>query len=223
MELRDPITTEKVAYWFFRLNGCLTIINFIVHPDLISPGEPRSQRTDVDILATRFPHRCELYTSGNPMKDHKVFLNVKKIDIILAEVKIGRCELNGPWVNRPAENIHRVLYAIGAFPEEKVPEVGEEIYKNCYYENDSFVVRLFAIGKRKNEHLSLKIVQLTWEEILKFIYWRFKKYQKQKAQHEQWDNVGKTLYELSKTHDEDSFIKTVMEEMEKNQKVARYF
>jgi hypothetical protein len=27
------LPTEKVAYWFFRLNGCLTIENFVVHPD----------------------------------------------------------------------------------------------------------------------------------------------------------------------------------------------
>ena len=27
------LNSERVAYWFFRLNGCLTIENFIVHPD----------------------------------------------------------------------------------------------------------------------------------------------------------------------------------------------
>jgi len=26
----DP---EKIAYWFFRLNGCFTFENLIVHPD----------------------------------------------------------------------------------------------------------------------------------------------------------------------------------------------
>ena len=28
--------TEQVAYWFFRLNGCFTFVNFVVHPD--GPG-----------------------------------------------------------------------------------------------------------------------------------------------------------------------------------------
>jgi len=59
------ISPEKVAYWFFRLNGCLTLVNFVVHPDLIRRDEPRSQWTDVDILAIRFPHRKELLTSGD--------------------------------------------------------------------------------------------------------------------------------------------------------------
>lgn len=81
----------------FRLNGCLTIVNFIVHPDLIRPDEPRDQRTDADILAVRFPHRCELFTSGQPMRDHEVFDSGGLIDLVIAEVKHGRCRLNGPW------------------------------------------------------------------------------------------------------------------------------
>jgi hypothetical protein len=27
------LPTEKVAYWYFLLNGCLTIENFVVHPE----------------------------------------------------------------------------------------------------------------------------------------------------------------------------------------------
>ena len=104
------ISPESVAYWFFRLNGCLTIVNFVVHPDLTQEDEPRSQRTDVDILAVRFPHRCELFTSGKPMKDHKVFESTNLIDIVIAEVKHGRCNLNGPWIKKSDQNMHRILY-----------------------------------------------------------------------------------------------------------------
>ena len=44
------IKTEQLAYWFFRLNGCLTIVNFLVH------GERRGREgTDADILAIRLP------------------------------------------------------------------------------------------------------------------------------------------------------------------------
>ena len=35
---------------FFRLNGCLTTENFVVHPD-----GGRDQRTVADILGVRFP------------------------------------------------------------------------------------------------------------------------------------------------------------------------
>ena len=54
----DP---EKVAYWYFRLNGFLQIENFVVHPE-----RRGGQRTDADLLAVRFRHRAErLFGSPN--------------------------------------------------------------------------------------------------------------------------------------------------------------
>lgn len=38
------INPEQVAFWFFRLNGCATIVNFVVHPDRRAP----SRRNNVD-------------------------------------------------------------------------------------------------------------------------------------------------------------------------------
>jgi len=198
----DP---EEVAYWFFRLNGCLTIKNFVVHPD--SRG---GQRTEVDILAVRFPYRCELITSRKPMRDHEVFKSCNLIDIMIAEVKRVDCEINGPWTNRPDENMHRVLYAIGAFKKDDVPKVAESLYDEGYYQDDNFRVRIFAIGSRKNSDLEKdlpKVVQITWDEILGFIHDRFKKYQDLKADHPQWDRIGNFLYETSKSfHNKVEFI-----------------
>ena len=74
---------EDVAYWYFRLNGCLTIQNFVIHPDWGS-----DQRTDVDIIAVRFPQREELLR--NSMRDDgKLFPDRTRIRIIFAEVKTG--------------------------------------------------------------------------------------------------------------------------------------
>jgi hypothetical protein len=50
----DRLDPEKVAYWYFRLNGFLQIENFIVHPE-----RRGGQRTDADLLAVRFPYRAE--------------------------------------------------------------------------------------------------------------------------------------------------------------------
>jgi len=208
------VSPESVAYWFFRLNGCLTIVNFIVHPDLIQRDEPRSQRTDVDILAVRFPHRCELFTSGQPMRDHKVFDSAGLIDIVIAEVKFGRCNLNGPWIKPPDENMHRVLYAVGAFDTCYVPTVAESLYRDGYYSDHMFRVRLFAIGSEENGRLPPKVVQLTWDEILRFIHHRLTAYKEHKAQHEQWDCVGKHLYRLSTKLPIDEFVGTVKASME---------
>ncbi len=50
----DDLDREKVAYWYFRLNGFLQIENFVIHSKRRS-----SQRTDADLLAVRFPYRAE--------------------------------------------------------------------------------------------------------------------------------------------------------------------
>jgi hypothetical protein len=205
-QVSPKINPEKVAYWFFRLNGCLTIVNFVVHPDI-----GRSQRTEVDILAVRFPYRCELITSGKPMKDHEVFKSSDLIDIVIAEVKTSYCDINGPWTNRPDENMHRVLYAIGAFKKDDVPKVAESLYNEGYYHDDNFRVRIIAIGSRKNSNLEKdlpKVVQITWDEILGFIYDRFNEYRDPKAHHPQWDWIGKFLYKTSTSlRNKDEFIK----------------
>lgn len=74
------IDPENLAYWYFRINGFFTMTNFIIHPDY-----GRKQRTDVDIMAVRFPYRAELLE--NTMKDDDIFFYEKnRIYLILAEV-----------------------------------------------------------------------------------------------------------------------------------------
>lgn len=209
------ISPEKIAYWFFRLNGCLTIVNFIVHPDLIQQDELRSQRTDVDILAVRFPYRCELFTSGQPMQDHGVFDSRGLIDLVIAEVKHGPCRLNGPWTRLPDQNIHRVLYAVGAFDKAHVPAVAESLYRHGYYSNEQLRVRLFAIGRQKSGQLPPSVVQLTWEEVLRFVYHRLSTYREHKSQHDQWDSVGRCLYSLSTKVSADKFVSMIESSMDR--------
>jgi len=110
------------------------------------------------------------------MKDHEVFESSDLIDIVIAEVKTSYCDINGPWTNKPDENMHRVLYAIGAFKKDDVPRVAGSLYNEGYYHDDNFRVRIFAIGSRKNSSLERdlpNVVQITWDEILGFIYDRF--------------------------------------------------
>lgn len=56
--VRDPkvqyLAPERVAYWYFRLNGFFQMENVVVHP-----ARCGSQRTDADLLAVRFPYRAE--------------------------------------------------------------------------------------------------------------------------------------------------------------------
>jgi hypothetical protein len=196
--------TIPVAYWFFRLNGCLTITNFIVHPE-----KRGSQRTEADILGVRFPYRCELKVSSHPMEDYKEFLKFpNKIQIIFAELTKGKCKLNKPYLQPKKKNIESILYALGVFPENCVDKVAKEIYNNQFYEDENIVFRFFAIGKEKRDTLKSKVVQLTWNEILVFIYNRMKEYYRQKVNHQQWDEYGHQLYDDSIKSSQDDFIKT---------------
>jgi hypothetical protein len=72
VERLDP---EKVAYWYFRLNGFLQVENFVVHP-----GRRGSQRTDADLLGVRFLHRAEfLLHHPEPLRDDEGTLRVSSV------------------------------------------------------------------------------------------------------------------------------------------------
>src|SRR6266403_1355615 len=92
----DHLDPEKVAYWYFRLNGFLQIENFVVHR-----ARRGGQRTDADLLAVRFPYRAELLLDQpeQPMPDdvNTLDLSPHLIDVVIAEVKTNQpCTLNGP-------------------------------------------------------------------------------------------------------------------------------
>jgi len=184
------IESEHLAYWYLRFNGFLCAANFIVHPDF--GGE---QRTDVDIIGVRFPHRAELL--NNSMKDDKPFCEIDKPYIIIAEVKKRECNLNGPWVLPERQNMQRVLRAIGAIPYDEIDQASESIYKTGVFSNSFYYISLCCFGESFNQVISdqLSLVpQKLWDEVLSFIYERFSLYHCQKASHGQWELRGRELW-----------------------------
>lgn len=184
------IKSEDLAYWFLRLNGFLTIQNFIVHPD-----EGACQRTDVDLVAVRFPFRSEL--ASNPMKDFHTFSEIKKPLVLFTEVKRGRCRINGPWTARSKENMQRVLRAIGTHDPSKINEIASSLYDTGIFEDNAYSISLLSIGKDLNLELQQRyprVNQILFTEILKFVYERFDKYPDRKADHHQWETNGKNLW-----------------------------
>jgi hypothetical protein len=181
---------EKTAYWFLRLNGFLTVTNFVVHPD-----RGHQQRTDVDILGCRFPYRQEL--QDDPMIDYELFTRFEnKIVIVLAEVKSGLCKLNGPWTKPGKRNMQRVLQAIGCVQLDDIEKVATHLYESGFYEDNTFVIKNICFGSDKNDDLITRykdVPQITWEEVLDFIYDRFVHYRHQKSGHSQWDEYGHYL------------------------------
>jgi hypothetical protein len=186
------IRAENLGYWYLRLNGFLTIPNFIVHPD-----QGRNQETDVDLLAVRFPYRAEL----RRMKDDEVFSHIReKAYLALAEVKAGICTLNGPWTNPTRQNMQRVLRALGAFPETENELVAAALYKQGWHKSQLYYVSLVCLGGVESDEISAnypKVSQITWPRALSFIYNRFHDYRHQKVSHGQWDQAGHDLWNFA--------------------------
>ena len=194
------IQAEYLAYWYLRLNGFLTIPNFVVHPDT-----GRNQETDVDVLGVRFPHRAE--NLNNPMKDDVYFTRVRnKSLVIIAEVKKRQCDLNGPWTNPGRQNMLRILRAIGAFPEPESDCVAATLYEQGFYESQLYYVSLLCLGGERNNELATrysKVPQILWPEVLGFIYRRFHEYRNQKVSHPQWDTTGQKLWNIYEQSDDE--------------------
>ena len=143
-----PLNSERVAYWYFRLNGFLQIENFVVHP-----GRKGSQRTDADLLGVRFPNRREfLFDHDNHMRDDIDWLRLAtdRIDVVIAEVKTnGACRLNGPWTDEDKRNVDRVLAAIGCLHEDKIRTAATAIYEIGAYREERLQIRLVAVGRTR--------------------------------------------------------------------------
>ncbi|MCP3386208.1 hypothetical protein NLM31_38090 [Bradyrhizobium sp. CCGUVB4N] len=200
MQAGEYFNPEKVAYWYFRLNGFLQIENFVVHPE-----RRGSQRTDADLLAVRFPYRAErLFDDPNDiMADdvQQLALSDKLIDIVIAEVKTNQpCTLNGPWTRRDRLNVHRVLAAIGCLPSDRIETAAADIYRAGFHRSDTLRVRLVAVGRDRSEEIAAaypEVTQLRWIGMLAFIWERFHRYRRQKAQVDQWDPEGLKIKELA--------------------------
>jgi hypothetical protein len=199
---------ERVAYWYFRLNGFLQIENFIVHPD-----RHGSQRTDADLLGVRFGYRKEFAFNERGavmIDDDRLRLSTCFDDIVIAEVKTNQpCTLNGPWTKRDRRNVHRVLAAIGCLPERTIPEAAEAIYNQGSAVLGRIRISLVAIGRNRSQELDHrypKVLQLTWDDVLRVVWDRFDRFREQKRHVDQWDNCGKRLRQEAENASSDEFV-----------------
>ena len=192
------ITQEKIAYWFFRLNGCFTFENFVVHPESRGP-----QKTDIDIIALRFPYRQELKTSDHPMKDHQIFHDQDNhASVFFVEVKRNRGSINPSWRN--PQNMQSVLNAIGVLHNKNIKTASETLCRDYKFRQKEVSISFVKVGKTCSSNHDIPL--LTWDEILRWIHSRYVDYKEQKADHEQWDGIGTDLYELATEKSADAFV-----------------
>jgi len=184
---------EELAQWYFRLNGFWTLPNFVLHPN-----RPGSQRTDVDIIGIRFPHRRELSSDAI---DDELFAQQRRPYLLLAEVKSSYVALNKAWTDESRENIQAILRAVGIFETQRVEEVACALYScGIWKPDDDVVCSLFLVGdciRRELPGRYLGVPHRNWDEVLAFIHGRFRRFDKVKTQNDQWGPAGKELWELS--------------------------
>lgn len=182
---------ERLAYWYFRLNGFLTTENFVVHPD-----QGGGQRTDADLLAVRFNHRTENFSQ--PMQDDpRISESDRFVNVVIAEVKTGRCDLNGPWTKPAKQNMERVLSAIGCVDSMSRMAAAASLYERGAWRDERVSIRLFALGQDKSVLLVGGEQQITWTEVIQFCIDRFTAYKRQKSSVGQWSDDGLELQRLA--------------------------
>jgi len=138
--------SERLAAWYLRLTGYLTIPAFILHR---SGG---GQRTEVDVIGVRFPHRDEFGVGD--VDDDALGYSRDCVHVILAEVKLADAQLNETWTNASKGNIHGILQAIGFVPKEDVGDVAEQLCREGRATYRTMTFSLAAIGETQS--LSLR-------------------------------------------------------------------
>jgi hypothetical protein len=204
------ILSERLAYWFLRLNGFVTTTNFLVHPD---EGR-RGQHTEVDVMAVRFPHRKE--NRARPMQDDARLVDEERIQVLLAEAKLTKSRFNQSWLDPKRGNLQRILAALGVFEAKLLEHVCDGLYKSGEWTDGKYWVRLAAFAERHNRTLANGpwdgVPQFQWKEhVLPFIHERFWTYQNEKWYHGQWDDDAKALFRTMLVHGGDvaAFIEDV--------------
>jgi len=131
---------------------------------------------------------------------------------MIAEVKRGRCSLNGPW--KDLDNLDYALGAIGF--RSDVDDVSKSLQHTGSYLDGDHRVRLFAIGRSSDENLPKGVAQIMWDRVAVFIYERFRTKRYMKADHDQWDLYGKKLFALAIQAESDNraFVRAVVDRFE---------
>lgn len=194
------IKAEALAQWYFRLNGFLTIPNFILH-------RPGGQRTEVDVIGVRFPHRSELTADKI---DEPEFRRSKPY-LVLAEAKTNRIDLNRPWVNPEGGVIEDILKAVGVHGQESIPSIAQALREVGEHENSALYTSLCFVGDFIAEDVRQRFRQVpsrSWDDVLRFIHNRFTRFDRFKTQVDQWDDVGRELWRLwLESEDYESFAR----------------
>ena len=145
-------TAVALVQSYLYMNGYFTVTEYPVL-ELMEDGEYRTV-TDVDVLAVRIPGAGR---SGGEVGgtfagvDPDLDVDLDRIDLIIAEVKEGRADLNSSA--RDPKVLRAALDRFGALGEERVSRVISELLRDGEADHpDGPRVRLMAFGARPPTH-----------------------------------------------------------------------
>jgi len=165
--------------------------NVIIHP-AVGPG---SQKTEIDLLGVRFPHRQE-----EEMQDDQKFTKVNYPYIVMVEIKTKGSCLNPSWTDPKRGNAERFLRFIGPYPEADVPRIAKCLYADGCYEDTRAKISFVMVGDTAENEVKArwkKVLCFDWDAIGRFIHKRLTTTLSVKTDHRQWDATGQLLYSLA--------------------------
>ena len=141
-------TAVGLVQSYLYMNGYFTVTEYPVL-ELIADGEYRSV-TDVDVLALRIPgagRTSEPVGSGVVAIDPALDVDLDRVDLIIAEVKEGKAELNSSA--RDPRVLRAALNRFGAVPDDRIAAVIQQLLEDGEAEHPAGArVRLMAFGSR---------------------------------------------------------------------------
>ncbi len=141
-------TAVGLVQSYLYMNGYFTVTEYPIL-ELMDDGEYRSV-TDVDMLALRIPGagRGRSDTELSVLSvDPALDIDLDRVDLIIAEVKEGRAELNASA--RDPKVLRAALNRFGAVPEERIVAVIDQLLEDGEAEHPAGArVRLMSFGSR---------------------------------------------------------------------------
>jgi hypothetical protein len=141
-------TAVGLVQSYLYMNGYFTVTEYPVL-ELMADGEYRTV-TDVDMLALRIPGAGRRSSDADVSvlsTDPNLEIDLDRIDLIIAEVKEGRAELNASA--RDPKVLRAALNRFGAVPDARIRPVIDQLLEDGEAEHpDGARVRLMSFGSR---------------------------------------------------------------------------
>jgi hypothetical protein len=163
-------TAVGLVQSYLYMNGYFTVTEYPVL-ELIADGEYRSV-TDVDVLALRIPGAGRVADSseGSVLAvDPALDVDLDRVDLIIAEVKEGKAELNASA--RDPKVLRAALNRFGAVPEERIAAVIDQLLEDGEAEHPGGArVRLMAFGSRPPAQRRTRYRWMLHGDLVGFMY-----------------------------------------------------